>query len=46
MDPRNKVKRRWYAATSALKELTLEQRQTDTLVIIGCGPVILTRKRR
>lgn len=35
----DKVNCRWYAATSALKDLSPEQRGTDIIVIIGCGPV-------
>ena len=30
---------RWYAATSALKDLSPERRETDTIVVVGCGPV-------
>lgn len=30
---------RWYAAKSALRDLTPEQLETDTIVVIGCGPV-------
>ena len=30
---------RWYAGTSALKDFTSEQLETDTVVVVGCGPV-------
>jgi threonine dehydrogenase-like Zn-dependent dehydrogenase len=36
----DKVNCRWYAATIVLNELSPERRETDTIVVIGCGPVL------
>ena len=40
VSPNSSFDKRWYAATSALKELTPDQLKTDTIVVIGCGPVL------
>lgn len=37
--------KRWYAATTALKDFTSEQLETDTVVVVGCGPVSPSYKK-